>query len=374
MKISIDATNIKAGGGLTHLKRIIEHLNDDDVQIEIIGGDWIEVINNYRNVNRKILTSPFKSILKQEIFKVFHLKKYLYTSDIAFIPGGTFSSKKLKYVSMSQNMLVFEDNERKRFPLSFTRLRYYLLEKLQLKSFQNANGIIYISNYAKNYIENKYPRLKSKKSIVIYHGISDEFRQPPKVQKNLESYSKESPFKLLYVSIVNYYKHQWNVIEAVKQLKKNGYPIELELIGPIHSSLKSRMDEVLNETNKYVTYRGKVPYDKIASSYKNADLFIFASTCENMPNILVEAMSSGLPILCSNYGPMPEVLKDAGVYMDPTNPKSIKIGLEQLLKSKNKRKEVAEKAYMYSQEFSWDKTSEKTFNFIKAIANEINKN
>ena len=38
--------------------------------------------------------------------------------------------------------------------------------------------------------------------------------------------------------------------------------------------------------------------------------FIFASTCENMPNILIEGMSSGLPILCSNYLPMPEFLKD----------------------------------------------------------------
>jgi len=40
-------------------------------------------------------------------------------------------------------------------------------------------------------------------------------------------------------------------------------------------------------------------------------------------NILVEAMASGLPIACSNRGPMPEVLGDAGVYFDPEDPHDI---------------------------------------------------
>ena len=83
---------------------------------------------------------------------------------------------------MSQNMLVFEDKERNRFPFSFTKIRYLLLEKIQLKSFKNASGIIYISFYAKKYIEEKYPILKSVNSIVIYHGISNDFRQKPKKQ------------------------------------------------------------------------------------------------------------------------------------------------------------------------------------------------
>ena len=49
----------------------------------------------------------------------------------------------------------------------------------------------------------------------------------------------------------------------------------------------------------------------------DANLFVFASSCENMPNTLVEAMAIGLPIACSDRGPMPEVLRDGGVYFDP---------------------------------------------------------
>ena len=43
-----------------------------------------------------------------------------------------------------------------------------------------------------------------------------------------------------------------------------------------------------------------------------SNIFIFASSCENMPITLIEGMASGLPIACSDRGPMPEVLQDGG--------------------------------------------------------------
>ncbi len=372
MKIFIDATNIKAGGGLTHLKRIVENNTLENDSIELVGGCWLNLIKEKKNVTRAIFQKEFDNVVSQEIFKKFKLKKILRQGDIAFIPGGTFSSKS-SYVSMSQNMLVFEEKERNRFPKTFTWLRYILLEKLQLRSFKNSCGIIYISNYAKNYIENKYPFLKKKPSIVIYHGISDDFRQQPKKQLLITQYTQNTPFKLLYISTVNFYKHQWNVVEAVKKIKKDGYNIELELVGPMYEPVRDKFEKSLLEAESFVHYRGKVDYEEISRIYKETDLFIFASTCENMPNILVEAMSAGLPILSSNYGPMPEILKDAGIYMEPININSIYLNLKKMLSDKNLRTQVAEKAYEYSQNFAWEKTSKETFDFIKQIAQETKK-
>ena len=147
--------------------------------------------------------------------------------------------------------------------------------------------------------------------------------------------------------------------------------MQLELIGPINNSLKNKFNKALLGYESFVKYRGKIPYDEISKVYKNTDLFLFASTCENMPNILVEAMSAGLPILSSNYGPMPEILKDAGVYMNPTDVDSISFNLEKLLLNERLRTKIANKAYKYSQDFSWVKTSKETFGFIKELAQEI---
>lgn len=371
MKITIDATNIKAGGGLTHLKRLLEFFNPgEDLKVEVIGGEWLNEIENSSWLSKKIYPQSFKSVFRQEIFKKIKLPEILSKGDIAFIPGGTFSSSQIPYISMSQNMLVFQKEERDRFPRSFTWLRYNILERLQLRSFKKAQGIIYISHYAKNYIENKYPELKKKKAVVIYHGISDTFRQSPKVQFDITTYTNEKPFKILYVSIINFYKHQWHLINAVKKIRKEGFNIELELIGPMYKPAEVLLNASLKDTGDFVFYKGKIPYDEISASYKSADLFVFASTCENMPNILVEAMSAGLPILSSGYGPMPEILKDGGVYMDPADESNIYCELKKILLDTDKRKILAEKAYSYALDFSWKKTSDETFNFIDEVAKE----
>ncbi len=369
MNIGIDATNIKAGGGLVHLARLLENYDIEEHKIYIVGGEWINIIKKRKWFHFIIIENIFSNPIKQEFFKKFKLPSLLEENDIIFAPGGTFLSKKKPYISMSQNMLVFEKKERNRYPKSLNWLRYILLEYLQVRSFRKASGIIYISEYAKNYIQNKYPGLKKIKSKVIYHGISDEFKNHPQTQFSIDKYTKEKPYKLLYVSIINFYKHQWNVVEVVKRLRSENFNIELELVGPMYKPAQKKFKNSLVGTDTYIKYLGKIEYNQVPALYTNANLFIFASTCENMPNILLEAMSSGLPILSSDYGPMPEVLKDAGEYINPTDINSIYNGLKKLLLNPSRRQEIAQKAFIYSQKYSWQKTTEETFKFIEEIYN-----
>src|SRR5690554_5946998 len=98
MRIVIDATNIKAGGGLVHLKRIIEAFNSTSDEIIIIGGKWLGSIEDSSNLTKVIFKKEFSSVFKQEYFKNIKLKEYLKDADIAFIPGGTFSNKNVRYV------------------------------------------------------------------------------------------------------------------------------------------------------------------------------------------------------------------------------------------------------------------------------------
>ena len=93
--------------------------------------------------------------------------------------------------------------------------------------------------------------------------------------------------------------------------------------------------------------------------------FVFASSCENMPNTLIEAMAAGMPIVCSNRGPMPEVLKDGGIYFDPENFDSIAIAIEQLFENKLLRDKLAKKAELLSRRYSWKKCANETWVFLK---------
>lgn len=366
MKIIVDATNLREGGGLSHLKNIFNFI-DNSIFIRIIGGTWIKEISKNENIDLNIVFNEKANFFEREYFKKIKINSLITKNDFVFAPGGTFYSKSIRYVTMSRNMLVFENIERRRFPLfSYERLRLTILEYIQYKSFKNSSGIIFISEYARSYILNKYPSLKSIKNTVIYHGISDRFRQEPKKQKSIID---NNVFKLLYISTINYYKHHDNLIKIVKAVREKGFLVELDLIGGVSSNLPKSINKLLSDNKDFIHYHGKIPYEEIDVFYKKSDIFIYSSTCENMPNIVVEAMTSGLPIMSSNYGPMPEILKDGAVYFDPLN---IEEGIEvliKLLKDEKYRAKLADKSYNLSKKFSWKVTSHKTFDFIKEVYN-----
>jgi len=118
----------------------------------------------------------------------------------------------------------------------------------------------------------------------------------------------------------------------------------------------------------FVKVHGAVNFEAIATYYQQADIFVFASTCENMPNILVEAMRAGLPIASSDYGPMPEILGDAAFYFEPLDVNSIYESLKMMLTSPEKCFEKAEKAFANAQQYSWQRCADETFTFLQKMA------
>jgi glycosyltransferase involved in cell wall biosynthesis len=86
-----------------------------------------------------------------------------------------------------------------------------------------------------------------------------------------------------------------------------------------------------------------------------------------MPNTLVEAMAAGLPIACSNRGPMPEVLGDAGAFFDPENVQSIVDSVEQLLRDPNLRNACAARAEILARQYSWARCGAETWAFLRTI-------
>jgi len=245
------------------------------------------------------------------------------------------------------------------------------LRRTQLSLFKKANGLIFISRYAKDTITPLIDNFTGA-TAVIPHGISDRFLREPIPQKPIDKYSYESPFRLVYVSMIEPYKHQWNVIEAVSILRDFGYPVCLQIVGQMGSA-KAKFENSMRRFDPdgaWLTYTGFVPFEELHLVYHQADAFIYASSCENLPNILIEAMSSGLPIACSNKGPMPEVLGAAGLYFDPEKPVEIAEAVKQLLLDENLRHMKASAAYEQAQRYSWKACAKETFSFLAKVAQQ----
>lgn len=379
MRIGIDASNVGGGGGITHLKEVLMHFNDekykDSISSIIIFASQ-KVLNEVKN-NEKFNKVTFPEFNKGLLSRViFQLTKYdneiKLRCDILFSITGDYVGNFKPLVGMSRNMLLYERSIWLEIRQPKEVIRFWLNFQKQKRCFKNAEGIIFISNYAKDFIT-KVLDLKGKSMQVIHHGVSQRFSNTLKKYKPISEFDFEKPFKFVYVSHVHVYKHQWNVVKAIANLRKIGYPIEFHIIGsvsfaPAGKKLLKIISEV-DPTNEFIKNHGHVEYYKIDEYYKESNGIIFASTCENMPNTLIESMASGISIACSNKAPMPEFLKVNGYYFDSYDVDSIQIALEKLLLNDDDNDKKASDNLEEVKKYKWENTSEKTFDFLISIYN-----
>ena len=309
--VGIDATNLRGGGGITHLVELLTAVvpaNHGITKIIIWGGEqtlyklprlaWLEKI------------SPIalnKGLVARIMWQRFSLTRAARVAlcDVLFVPGGSYAGEFKPIVTMSRNLLPFEWPELRRYGMRLMAFKLLILRYTQSRSYRGADGVIFLTEYAKHAVLKVTGPLAGK-TVTIPHGMSPRFQLPPKEQRPIGAYNATKPFRLLYVSIVDQYKHQWHVIEAVHTLRAQGLPVVLELIGPAYSPALARLHAAITQFDPekhWVRYHGAVPYEILNTFYAQADLGVFASSCENMPNILLETMASGLPVACSNRGP-----------------------------------------------------------------------
>lgn len=378
-RIGIDALSIVNYGGLTHLTEIINHFQKEKhpliENITVFSSD--ETLNKLPK--KSFLIKKSYSLLNKGkfcriIFQTFFFDKKLEKSiDILLSLAGDYTGKFKPCVGISQNMLLYETNFFHPIIDIVEKLRFYFNFKRQQICFKNAEGVIFLSKYSEKKIKSCLSILPKKKQI-INHGISKMFvnRQINKHDfKNINTYNLKKPFKLVYVSSVHIYKNQCNVIKAVSKLRGLGYPITISIVGKIiyRPYGKKMLDEIEKQDSEreFIEYISNIPYKEMPHKYLQYDGVVFASSCENMPNILIEAMGSGKPIVCSNKGPMPEFLKDGGYYFDPNSVESIITSIKEMLKSNPKNFILAKQNHIELKKFSWEETSLKTFNFLTNI-------
>ncbi len=292
--------------------------------------------------------------------------------DVLFSPGGTVSFRvEIPVVTMSQNMLPFEPDEAIRFGRwSWMRLKMWLLRQSQGRSFKMADGLIFLTQYAQNVVCRWLGQGQALQAL-IPHGIEPRFSADPKPQCHSEEYTFDQPFTFLYVSILMPYKHQIEVAMAASLLRHTGCPVRVKFVGADWGRYGQEFRETLRQLDpgeEFLIWQGGVPFSTLHSEYQDADAFVFASSCENLPNILIEAMAAGLPIACAKSGPMHEVLGNAGVYFDPLQPQDIAEAMRTLVNSADLRGRLAMQAQDLSRAYSWQRCAQETFDFIAAVA------
>jgi glycosyltransferase involved in cell wall biosynthesis len=380
MRVGINASRARSGGAKSHLIGVLNEVKPELYGIKEIHV-WsydalLDLLPNKIWLVKHSVQKKETSIFKELLWERYTLNKELKAmkcSILLNIDAGTvcdFSPA----VTMSRDMLSYEPGELKRYGFSYLGLRLFLLRYVQNRSLSRANGVIFLSKYASEVIQKSCGKLKN--IAIIPHGIGDNFKLN---HSRIWPIEKGSQIKCLYVSPIWLFKHQWTVVKAIEHLRGEGFNLDLYLVGSNTTKDAMKLLEsqlmISDPEMKYVTLTGEVEHAMLTEYYKHCDIFIFASSCENMPNTLIEAMGAGLPIACSDRGPMPEILKDGGIFFNPEDTESLIFAIREIINNINLREKIVIRGKELSEQYSWSRCADETFKFIAAnhMSNEIKK-
>jgi hypothetical protein len=191
-------------------------------------------------------TALGKGLLQRTLWQIYRLSQAARDEgcDVLFVPGGSYSGNFHPVVTMSQNLLPFEKPELRRYGWTLFTLKLLLLRLTQSRSFHNADGVIFLTEYARDAVLKVTGKLRGQTRIIA-HGLNPRFNKAPKMQRAIADYDEAQPYRVLYVSMIDQYKHQWHVVEAVAALRQQGLPIVLDLVGPAYPPALQRLNETI---------------------------------------------------------------------------------------------------------------------------------
>ncbi|TWX67625.1 glycosyltransferase [Colwellia sp. C1TZA3] len=199
--------------------------------------------------------------------------------------------------------------------------------------------------------------INKEKIHVIYNGVDHQ-----KFHLKQATVNKKTDDYLLYVGNL---KKEKGVIELLKgfALINEQYPaLKLLYAGPgnMRSEISSQA-KYLAVGNK-VIFLGSVDHDQLPKLISQARLLALPSYNEGVPNVVLEAMACGTPVLVSNVGGIPEVVDEriCGKIISARSHLAVAEGLEHILS----RTWDKEKIQQHSLQFSWQNNSQQLLQML----------
>ena len=225
-----------------------------------------------------------------------------------------------------------------------------------------SDKVIAVSDAVKNHLSRF---IKPDKIYVILNRVAVK-------QKALFiSEKKHIPFRVLHLSQINSGKNQLEGVMAIDLLLKKGLDIELEMTGAIldynyYGLIQNYISENRSEEKIYFSGFTEEPYKKIAES----NLCILCSKCEACSLTIFEVLRIGTPIIVSNTGGNPEIIKDTqiGLVYELSNVEDLANKIELLYYNPSYAEELSLKGQKYSE---MHYNIEKSIMQLKEIFNSV---
>ena len=354
--------DIKGGGMSLAVHNIAKHLVRQNHEVTVIytksKNQKISERVNYKiewakqlNCMRYFLTVAkiLKKVIKNKKLDVIHgngpealfFPKILKDKNIDFIMSSHYA-----------DIWPLKIKEFLRFKYPFGTLPIRIIHNMEIASERyaccNANKIIVFSKYSKRNINLKYG-IKNNNIKVVYYGVDPRF-----FDTKIDNSQKNN---LLFCGRLVEQKGLDILLKTLSNLRRHYKDLTLNVIGDgqykksyIQLAQKLGVEDIVN-------FHGYVHLPNLVEYYKRANIFVLPSRSESFGIVLAEAMACGLPIVATNVGAIPEVVKngETGILVKPEDPSSLSIAISKLLDNPKRRKKMGKRGIKTAKEkFNWD--------------------
>ena len=233
------------------------------------------------------------------------ISRYKPNTVIAYSPAAAEVACVLKRLGMGFKLIVSERNTTQ-LNSRGERIKFFL--------YRWADYVVPNSHGQEQFISSYYPQLIGKMKLITNFVDTNHFR--PAEKRELHSLCK-----IICVGRDNPQKNQLRFIDAVKVLADKNVSFKVDWYGSFETDYGRQCKEKISELHleKWIELKGETR--DVRYEYWTHDVFCLPSIYEGFPNVLCEAMSCGLPVVCSNVCDNHLIVENGvnGLLFDPNN-------------------------------------------------------
>jgi len=337
--------------------------------------------NSFKNLGGRLDQWPsgqvlvFKTSWPNKIFNYVLQSLFAYPKLDKVLGGvAVFWSPHFNFARLGQatkKIITVHDLSFLRYPEFFSWRKNFWHKALRIKrTLETAEKIVAVSENTKNDII-ELIGIAPEKISVIYSGNNLIKREVSEIEKQefLSAQNISGRF-ILYLGTIEPRKNIIGLIQAFNQLKTQERFKDLKLVLAGAKGWKTRLIDKEWQKSAYqndIIFLGYISKKDKEILYSSATVFVYPSYYEGFGFPPLEAMTYGLPVICSNVSSLPEVVAEAALMINPFKPAEMAEALELILLDEKLRTNLINKGYERSKLFSWDETAREYLKIFREL-------
>ena len=277
-----------------------------------------------------------------------------YGADLFLSPDGWSTTK-----TDMKKLVVLHDLSFEHYPDAVSFANRIYLKHFFPRYASGATRIATVSEFSKKDISEKY-KIDASKIDVVYNGASKIYSpvSEDEKQKTKKEFTAGADY-FICVGSMHPRKNIARLLQAFDEMKKtSANKLKLVLVGEKYWWTKEMEYAYNNMQNKSeVIFIGRLSQEKLKAILGSALAMVYPSYFEGFGIPLIEAMQCDIPVITSNVSSMPEIAKDAALFIDPFSVDSIKEALLKIANENTLRNSLIAKGRIIRENYSWDKTA-----------------